>query len=362
MDSAVLTLLRPDTRPPLLHHLCAALLRPDYQGLYGACQIMKGLYDQGKHGAARTLLPFVAICSAHVTDPDGLSALCYIGPVVHDRRIVPRLIELLDNSSTDVKENATQALAQITLLPAKQITPARAKAWWDRNWNIPEKQVYAEQLHSSDMAIAIAAATALYDLRDLDLVPIMIKALKSDDVSVDNQAMRLLVKITGTDWGYSSELKPDEKAKISANAEKWWKTNHDTFKWIEDRESSANPSEPTKPVDPMLELIHQLASVEGHQAETAQANLRGKGTASVPILITGLKDPSSLVRSKCNDLLKDITKQDFHFSAHDSDADMAKSIASWRDWAKSQKIVLPADPDEDPAGDAPEKVGAPPEK
>jgi hypothetical protein len=352
MDSAVLTLLRPDTRPPLLRHLAAALLRPDYNAIYGASQIMKGLWDQGKHAAARTLLPFVVVCSAHVTDADSLSALCYIGPILRDRRIIPRMIELLGDSSTDVKENATQAIATITLLPAKEVTPARAKAWWNRNWNVPEKQVYAEQLRSSDMAIAISAADALYDLRDLDLVPVMIKALKSDNASVDNQAVSLLTKITGTDWGYTNDMKPQEKAKIAASVEKWWKENANKFKWIEDRESASNPAGPAKPVDPLADLIHQLASVEGNQSESAQANLLGKGKVAVPILITGLSDPDSLIRSKCNDLLKDISKQDFQFSAHADDAQSAKAIAAWRDWAKSQKIALPADPD-----DAPENPG-----
>ncbi len=354
MDSAVLTLLRADCRPQLLPRLSNALMRPDFNDIYGACQITLKLLKEGHRGAARKLLPFIAKCSEHVTDADDLETFAYVGPLLRDRRLVPRLIELMDHANAAVKKAATGGVSALTLLPAGDLTSAKAKAWWDLNWNVPEHQVLMEQLRSADPKVSVEAAKGLYELREKLIVPVLTKLLKSDDHQVVNDAIMVIAKITGNDWGFATDLPPDKKTAIIASLDKWWKENQNRFEWIEDRnakpEADAATAAGAKPADPNLQLIQQLSSAEGHQSENAQANLLSKGKEAVPALISGLRDKSTLVRSKCNDLLKTITKQDFKFDAHADEAKLTAAIDAWRKWALSQKIVLEAGEEE--AGDA----------
>ena len=358
MDSAVLTLLRADCRPQLMPRLANALMRAEFNDIYGACQITLKLLKEGHRGMARKLLPFIATCSEHVTDPDDLETFAYVGPILRDRRLVPRLIELMDHASPAVKKAATTGVSALTLLPVGDLTTAKAKAWWDQNWNVPEHQVLMEQLRSSDPKVSVEAAKGLYELRERSIVPVLTKLLKNDDHIVVNDALAIIGKITGNDWGFSNELPADKKTVIIASLDKWWKENQNRFEWIEDRNAkpdvdAAPGSVAAKPADPSLALVQQLASVEGKKSEDAQASLTGKGKEAVPALITGLRDKSTLIRSKCNDLLKAITKQDFKFDAHADEAKLVAAIDAWRKWAISQKIKLEADEesgDADPVG------------
>ena len=327
-------------------------MRPDFNDIYGACQITLKLLKEGHRGMARKLLPFIARCSEHVTDADDLETFCYVGPLLRDRRLVPRLIELMDHANEAVKKAAAAGVSTLTLLPPGELTSAKAKAWWDQNWNVPEHQVLMEQLRSADPKVSVEAAKGLYELREKLIVPVLTKLLKSDDHQVVNDALMVITKITGNDWGFATDLPPDKKTAIIASLDKWWKENQNRFEWIEDRNAKpeADAVANAKPVDPNLQFVQRLSSAEGHQEEEAQGALLGKGKGAVPALIAGLRDKSPLIRSKCNDLLKAISKQDFKYEAHADEARLSAAIEAWRKWALSQKIVLDAGDDE--AGDA----------
>ena len=92
-------------------------------------------------------------------------------------------------------------------------------------------------------------------------------------------------------------------------------------------------------------------SIEGQLAEQAEANLRGKGKEAVPVLIGGLSDRSMIVRRKCNDLLKIVSKQDFSYDPRADEDKLTKAIDAWKKWAVSQKIVL----EDDEGGNQPQK-------
>ena len=55
--------------------------------------------------------------------------------------------------------------------------------------------------------------------------------------------------------------------------------------------------------------------------------------AAVNALIAGLSNTASIVRSRCNGILKATTKQDFQFDALASETDRAKALAAWQTWA-----------------------------
>ncbi len=81
----------------------------------------------------------------------------------------------------------------------------------------------------------------------------------------------------------------------------------------------------------------------GNADALAEANLRAAGLAAVPALVSGLENSAAIIRRRCNEILKVITKQDFGFDAHGPEADRAKAVASWKAWSDAH---APQPPDQ----------------
>ena len=346
MDSAVLTLFRDDCRTEMVPRLCAALLRDNYQDIFGASMLVMKFAKVGDTATIRRLIPFMTKASERVTDKDDLEVFAYVLPMARDRRVVPRLIELMDHPDVGVQTAAKKAFGQIALQPAEGLTAAKAKTWWDLNHDVSEKVWLHEQLQNEDPAVAVAAAKGLYELRDKTLVPVVIKVLKSDNRKATEQAVDLIRKITGNDWGYDITAPPEVRAKIVVQLEKWWKENGTRFEWIEDRNEKPVAGAAAKPVDPLTQWVKQLASTMGNEAQQAEQNLIGKGNEAVPALLSGLKDPVVIVRRKCNEILKSLSKTDVGFDPRGEEDQRAKGITAWIAWAKGKGLI------KEEAGDA----------
>jgi hypothetical protein len=339
MDSAVLTLYRDDCRVEMVPRLCAALLRDSFHDLYGTSMLMMKFAKAGDLATVKRFVPFLTKASERVTDKDDLEMYAYVVPMARDRRVIPRLVELMDSPDAGVQQAAKKAFGQIALQPVEGMTAAKAKAWWDLNHDASEKVWLTEQLRNEDPMIAVAAARGLYELRDKTLVPTVIKVLKGDNRKANEQAVDLIRKITGNDWGYDVMAAPEARAKIVVQLEKWWKENGTRFEWIEDRNEKAAPGAAAKALDPLTQWVKQLASTAGNEAQQAEQNLIGKGADAVPALISGLKDPGVIVRRKCNDLLKAFSKTDVGFDPRGEEDQRAKAQAAWVTWAKGKGLL-----------------------
>lgn len=352
MDSAVLTLYREDSRKEMIPRLCAALLRDDFRDLYGTANLIMKFAKDGDLATVRRLTAFLTKASERSTEKDDLETYAYVMPLARDRRVIPRLIELMENPDQAVQFSAQKAFAQVALQPLDGMTAAKAKAWWDLNHDVSERVWLMEQLKNDDPAVAVEAARGLYDLREKALVPVLFKIMKGDNRKANERALDVVRKITGQDWGYDVMASPEDRAKIVAQLEKWWKESGTRFEWIEDREAAAKPgaNAVAKPNDPMIQWVRQLASTMGNEAEQAEQNLLGKGDEAVPALITGLKDPGVIVRRKCNDILKTMSKKDVGYDPRGEDDQRQKGIAAWIAWAKEKGAIK--DQPEEGADDA----------
>jgi hypothetical protein len=353
MDSAVRTLMRADCRPAAVPCLCAALLREDYTDLYGPCQIVLELVKGHQLRAVRPLLGFLVAASARVKDPEDLETFAYTVAYFRDRRVLPRLIELMDDPSEGVRRAATGGAQQITLLPKDGLTSARVKAWWDLNHDASEQTVLAEQLRNADPKIAIEAAKGLFELKDKSIVPVVIRLLKVDDHAVNAEAISMITRLSGSDWSYEVEMPADNKGKIAAQLEKWWKEKGSSFIFpLDPSEAKDAAAKATSgPVDPATVWVVQLSSTEGNVAQAAESNLLSKGKEAVAVLLGGLASPDAIVRRKSNELLKNISKKDVGYDSRGSEEERGKAIAAWRTWASSEKIALPDDPEAGGSGD-----------
>jgi hypothetical protein len=235
--------------------------------------------------------------------------------MMRDRRLVPRLIELMDNASPAVKKAATEGVASLILLPLADLTTAKAKAWWDLNWNVPERQVLARAAAQQRSPHRVEAAKGLYDLRDKSMVPVVIKLLKRRPQGGVTDAIEVIVKITGNDWSFSTDLPADKRTQIIANLDKWWKENQNRFEWIEDRNAArrrgGQGGRSPGAADPAVGERRGQA-VRDSLRHLCAARARRRCQRSSP----PLHDRNTLIRLKCNDILKAISKQDFKFDAH----------------------------------------------
>jgi hypothetical protein len=342
MDKAINTMLLPSNLPMALPRLCEAMLRPEFNDIYGASMLAMALIKDDKMSKAKQILPFMAVCSQRVTDAEDLCTFAHVAIMFNDRRVVPRLIELMGSVDESVRYDATAALAELTRLPEKSLTTEKAQAWWNLNYNVSNEQIYNEQLTSKDPIVAVKAAAALYEYRDKRIIPVLIKLMSSEDPQVTDQAISVLQKITGSDWSYDRYAVPEVKKKRAETLENWWKAEQDTFVWIDSGEKANE-----KAVDPLLKLVDDLGNVQGTTATEAEVQLAVKGEAAVPALIEGLQHQTTLIRRKCHDLLTRVAKQTFPFDASGADEQRAKEIEAWRAWAKEKKLLKEEESDDE---------------
>lgn len=334
MDVSVATILMDEHLAKALPRVCAALMRPDFRDLYGASTLVMELLRRGEAAKARQLLPFLVAASGRITEAEDLATFAYAAAMLKDKRVVPRLIQLLATGGDEVRDAAVDGLGGITLLPIEQITVERAQQWWDLNHNVSDQQTYQEQLNSQDPRVAVEAAKALYQYRDRAIVPVLIRLLRSDDRLVCNEAIHVIKQITGNTWSYDASGTPEEKGKRADELAKWWKEEQFRFRWIDElADESADAATAGNAADPAAEWVRQLGSVAGNEAATAEGNLINQGAKSVPALIAGLENPGRLVRRKCHELLVKVSKQDLPFDAAAGDAERAGQVAAWKKWA-----------------------------
>jgi hypothetical protein len=341
MDVSVATILMDEHLPKALPRLCAALLEPGFGDLYGASNLVMELLKRGEGRKARQLLPFLVKASERVADPEDLATFAFAVGMLKDKRVVPRLIELLDHADETVKAGAIDGLAAITLLPATQIEAERMRDWWARNHDVSDQETYRAQLGSDDPRVAIEAAKALYQERDRAIVPVLIRLLRSEDRAVCGEAIAVIKQITGNTWAYDPAGTPVEKKKRADELEKWWKEEQFRFRWISEiaADNATASAAVTVAVDPAEEWVRQLASVAGNEAAAAEARLIDQGPRSVPALLGGLRNPSRLVRRTCHGLLLKVTGHDLPFDAGATEDERQAQIAAWTAWAEQQKLL-----------------------
>ncbi len=340
MDSAVLTLYREDNRAEMVPLLMTALKRDNFDDLYGTSLLIMKYLKDGEIETPRRLLGFLAKASERSNNKEDLEMFAYVAPLMKDRRITPRLIELMGHPEKVVSNAARSSFAQISLVSDDEnLTQADAQKWWDQNHDVSPKVWLSEQLKSDDPVVVVSAAQGLYELRDKSLVPAVIKVMAGDNRQANEKAIQLFVRITGNDWGYNPMDPPDKRKKVVKQIEDWWKEKGARFEWIEEKTPDTVAGKAAAPKDPRLQMIEQLASVEGNEAQQAEQNLTSQGKEAVPALIIGLSNPSGIVRRKCNDILKFISKKDVGYDSRGEEVERDKSIKAWQEWATAEGIL-----------------------
>ncbi len=358
LDAAVNTIIKDDLIASGIPRLCAALQRPDFTDLYGASMVVTYLIKPGPRkipghtpspndrAYALAVLPFLVKASERVDNAEDLATFSMAASQFRDKRVLPRLIELLEHKNPEVQSAAASSISFITTLPMAQVNPASVKVWWSKYANVTDQQMYLGQLKSSEPLQVVAAANALIEFQDKSIIPALIKVLRGSDPQANARAMVLIERLTNSTWGIEPAMKPEERAKRVDLFEKWWKDNGAKYSFPDDplvaSRSAAATTLPTAPIDQSAVWVKDLASVNAAAASAAQNNLEGIGFAAVPALLDGLNDAAGLIRVRSVDLLKRISKKgDIAFDANGTPEQRAAGVAAWRAWADAAVVQEP---------------------
>lgn len=339
MERAWRTFLMDQYLPSLVPALATAMKDPGFKDLYGPSMICMELLKTGepeKVEMARALLPFLATVSERVSDAEDLYFFGLVAGQLGDKRVVPRLIEMLKSGDDDIVAGAKAGLTAITLQPEHEITAASAQQWWDKYHAASDSLIFGSLLNDSDPMVRLEACKRLYYEQDKRIMPVLFELLANDQPNVFLEASSLLKRVTGSDWDINQvDMPAQEKQERIARLEKWWEEEKGRFTFVEfqDMMNSGGGALAVQR-DPVEEWIGNLGSLDGAEARTAYENLRGRGEEAIPALIEGLGNANPLIGNKCRDLLREITGQNFGYDAAlGTDAEQQKIIDRWREWA-----------------------------
>jgi hypothetical protein len=342
MDAAIATMLLADNLPSALPRLCKALQRPEFTDLYGASQMIVALMRTPARASARTLYPFVAVASSRFTDPDELLAFILATTAVHDRRALPRLIELMQAANTDVATAATDCAAELTGLPAAGLTVGEVGRWWNRFATVDERTILRTQMASKQPAIALKAAEQLALTQDKNALDTLITLMLSDDPKIASKAHELVTAFTGSDWGYTATDPGPVRLQRVTLLRKWWQDNRQDFVLILDPQqvkAAGDLAEVAKPEPSELDqLVTDLGSIDTKIAAKAEAGLLAEGMKAVAPLINGLLSTNPIIARHCQELLVHQSgRTDISFSPRDTASKKAAAVSAWQAWAGSKE-------------------------
>ena len=338
VEVAINTLIMPDYVNSAAAAIAAAYESGRLKQIYGPSMVMQKLAtsDNPQHiQEARRMLPFIVRASSKVNDGQQLYNFALAVGMLGDKRVVPRLIEILGVAG-DGADGARGAISMITGIPEDKVTESEAQKWWDKWHAASASEVFGERLESDDPEVRLMACEQLYAEQDRRIVPVLIEVLKSPEMSVRLRAVALLQQITGNDWGLAStELDPKDQAEKLERLEDWWKEEGNRFVFIEFREALNRPK-PAVKVDPTESKIAELTSTDTATARSARDWLVKQGTAAAPKLVVKLSSDDGILRQKVVEVLREVSGQQFGFDPIlGSDEDRAAAAQRWQEWVEN---------------------------
>lgn len=343
IEQAYRTLLMERYFPGAIHHLKQALKSGSFRGFYGVAMMFSEVWrerDQARMQAMRELVPFLVKASEKMRDQTNLEAFSMIMGTVHERRAVPRLIQILRTGGEDAQYAARMALASITLLPERNMNPDDAQKWWARYHSAPEEAIYGELLNDRDIDVALSAAERMIPDAYRRVIPALLRVLENGDNRQMMIADGLLKRLTDSNW-VNVNMDQEERERRVAFAKRWWETNKDDFVPSEiqrQREAAmrTGSQDVAGPGRQVIERIGRLNDTDEIRVSSAETFLLNQNEAAIaPLIQHGLTHASGIVRQRADALLRQITDENFGFEGLvGSEDDREAARQRWREWAR----------------------------
>lgn len=311
----------------------------NYRDLFGPVKILERLIEEGNVARARRFLPFVM----KVSHGDGhraedLALFSYIVSKLSDKRVVPRLIQLLDHADDDVQFNTRFALGRFMHRGVDAINAEEAQEWWDRFHSAPDSVIYAESLSHRDPRVRLSAVESITvsDFHE-KVIPVLAELLTQNDRAVYMGATQQLQRVTGTTWDVRRNASADERQASSERLLAWWEEEKNTFTPVHMRGLvSEEPSEEESPETRLAVHVAQMADLDEAVSRNALSRLRAAGDDAIAPLINGLQHNDGVVRNRARDLLREMTGENFGFEGmRGDDEQRQRAREAWIDWART---------------------------
>ena len=332
------TLMVPEQRAVGLIVLKKAIADGAFSNVQVPILIAEELIKEGNQREADQWLPFIMKASEKTTDIESLGIFAHKVGNFGDKRVVPRLMELISHADENVQFNTKFSLGQFMVKPIDQVTEESAKEWWGRFHAAPDSVVYAEALKNDDPMVQIKAITAITKSDWTNAVmPVLIELIQHRSNIVFMEATRHLKRITGTDWDIKMTTDQEKRKEIAGRLETWWEDNKRGYRPLyAAHATSGEKAAPRQPKDRVGEWIAQLRDVDANVSNGAMSQLRNKGDEVIPDLIArGLSANDGITRNRVRDLLREMTGQNFGFEGISGNAtDRSAAIAKWQAWAQ----------------------------
>lgn len=306
--------------------IAACLSDPDEQIRVAA---LEALADIGDPSAVPSIVASLGDPSASVT-----IAAIRASARFPAKDVVPSLIGVLDHAAAGIRQNAFDALRELTRLDFgydPEATPEdRAKrvglwrAWWAKAGGRDPVDWWRGELRSPLTSHRSACARALGEASSVAALPELLGLLDDSETSVRFEAGRALVAITSFDFSYDAYASPQERQGSAERWKRWWAEHEGKPRrtWYE-----------TGLRDPLPR--NRLAAIRG---------LQTLGTPDVvPSLIQALDDPEEGVRAGANAALVEITGWDGAFDASRPETERLVATSRWAKWWDENKGRRPVD-------------------
>lgn len=249
--------------------------------------------------------------------------------------VVPALIGVLDHPQAGIRQNAFEALRELTRLDfgydPEAPTEERAKrvgmwrAWWAKaggrepaDWQGQLAGWWRGELGSPIASHRSSCARALGEAGSVEAVPDLLPLLEDPETPVRFEAGRALVSITSFDLSFDAYASPQERQLSVERWKRWWRDHQGKPRkeWLESGLKDPLPQ-------------NRLAAIRGLQSLAT--------TDVVPSLIAALDDREEGVRAGANAALIELTGRDSGFDPSASEQERLVACSRWEEWWAENK-------------------------
>ncbi|GEM_PF-3699382 len=250
------------------------------------------------------------------------------------KEVVPSLIGVLDHPQAGIRQNAFEALRELTRLDfgydPEAATEDRAKrvgtwrAWWAKAGGRGPVDWWRGELGSPLASHRASCARAIGEAASVEAVQDLLPLLEDPETPVRFEAGRALVAITSFDLSFDAYATPQERQLSVDRWKRWWRDHQGKPRreWLEAGLRDSLPR-------------NRLAAIRGLQALAT--------TDAVPSLIAALEDREEGVRAGANAALIQITGRDAGFDPSASEQERLVSYSRWEKWWGENKGRRPMD-------------------
>ena len=254
------------------------------------------------------------------------------------------LLKLLDDGNGDVAAEAVTALEKITFIPfdflgKPDVRKARAvyKPWVDKNGSRTRKDILEQTARAGDPRNRITASKYLFKMGETEALFNLVELLTHEDVLIQAEANRMLMKLTGEDFLFDPKAHKDLKENCASN---WDAYVRKLIREPQQKTARAASGEHAVVIPNSIQALDGMKK----EREEVQKRLRTMNKSeAIPLLIRALNSNNFFIRARAISLLREISGNDRGFGydpGEEKETIRLAFIQRWKKWFADNKQNL----------------------